>query len=161
MRKLLALASALVALGACYPDLPQTDEGKSKPELSLEFPTATTSGSVETAELTVTNPGPDPMGSIVVAFSRLGDPELPGPVVDAAPPNGDGPVKDVTPKPNGVSPEGIIFTFDGLDEGASMTISFDLVIPAETGLAGNAILVYDGQDPVRARGVRLETEVGG
>ena len=162
MRKLFALASVFMVLGACYgPDPSLTDDGKSKPELSIEFPAATTPGSVETAELTITNPGPGEMDSIVVAFSRLGDPELPAPVVDVAPPNGDGAVKDVSPEPNGVSPEGIIFTFEGLDEGASMTISFDLVIPAETGLAGNAILVYDGRDPERARGVRLETEVGG
>ena len=162
MRKLAAVASALIVLGACYgPEPGLTEGGESKPELSIEFPSTSAPGAVETAELTITNPGPGSMDSIVVAFSRLGDPDLPAPVVDVAPANGTGAVKDITPKPNATSPEGIIFTFDGLGVGESTTISFDLVIPTDTGPAGNAILVYDGQDPERARGVRLETEVGG
>lgn len=161
MKRLFVCVLTVLSLGACYPDLPASDEEKGKPELSLQFPSSTTPGSVETAELTITNPGPEPMSSIVVAFSRLGDPSLPAPIVDVAPPKGEGPVKDITPEPNGVSSEGIIFTFDGLDEEESMTISFELMVPAEDGAAGNAILVYDGQDTERARGVRLETEVGG
>ena len=162
MRRLAALASLVLILGSCYgPDASLTESGKSKPELELQFPSTTTPGATEVAELTITNPGPQVMDSLVVAFSRLGDPDLPAPVVDVAPPNGEGAVREVSPKPKGISPEGIIFTFDGLDADGSMTISVTLVMPAETGPAGNAILVYDGQDPERARGVRLETEVGG
>lgn len=163
MRGLLALALASIGvLGACYgPDAGLTEGGESKPELAIEFPTTVAPGAIATADLTVTNPGPGAMDSIVIAFSRLGDPDLPAPVVDVAPPNGRGAVRDITPEPNATSPEGIIFTFDGLGVGESMTISFELAVPTDTGPAGNAILVYDGRDPERARGVRLETEVGG
>ena len=162
MRRLVTLAALAMVLGSCVgPDPSLTEGGKSKPELSLEFPSSAAPGTVETAELTITNPGPGAMDSIVVAFSRLGDPDLPAPVVDVAPPNGRGAVRDITPEPNGPSPEGIIFTFEGLGVGESRTITFDLTVPQDTGPAGNAILVYDGQDPERARGVRLETEVGG
>lgn len=162
MRRLVALGSLVLILGSCYgPDASLTESGKSKPELELQFPSTTTAGATEIAELTITNPGPQEMNSLVVAFSRLGDPELPTAVVDVAPPNGEGAVREVTPKPKGTSPEGIIYTFGGLDEDDSVTISFTLVMPTENGPAGNAILVYDGQDPERARGVRLETEVGG
>lgn len=156
------MALSVAVLGACYgPDAGTTDGAKSKPELSLEFPASTSPGSSESAELTITNPGPEAMDSIVVAFSRLGDPELPQPVVDVVGRNEEGAVEDVTPKPNAVSPDGIIYTFDGIAEGESLTVTFTLVVPQETGPAGNAILVYEGQDPDRARGVRLETEVGG
>lgn len=162
MRRLAALASFVLIFGACYgPDASLTESGKSKPELELQFPSATAPGSTEVAELTITNPGPQAMDSLVVAFSRLGDPDLPIPVVDVAPPNGEGSVREVSPKPKAISPEGIIYTFDGLGDDGSITISFTLVMPTETGPAGNAILVYDGRDPERARGVRLETEVGG
>lgn len=160
MKRVFACFLTLLALAACYPNLPASDEERGRPALSLDFPSSTAPGSVETADLTVTNPGPEPMSSIVVAFSRLGDPSLPAPIVDVAPPKGEGAVKNVTPEPTGSS-EGIIFTFDGLKDGESTTISFDLVMPVEDGPAGNAILVYDGQDTERARGVRLETEVGG
>lgn len=162
MRKLVVLAALAIVLAACVgPDPSLTDSGKSKPELSLDFPATAAPGSIESAALTVTNPGPGAMDSIVVAFSRLGDPDLPAPVVDMAPPNGKGAVHDITPEPNGTSPEGIIFTFDGLGAGESTTITFDLSLPQQTGPAGNAILVYDGQEPERARGVRLETQIGG
>jgi hypothetical protein len=159
---LLALASFALILGSCYgPDASLTESGESKPELALQFPSTTAPGATEVAELTITNPGPQPMDSLVVAFSRLGDPTLPAPVVDVAPPNGEGVVREITPNPKGTSPDGIIYTFEGLDADGTVTISFTLVMPTENGPAGNAILVYDGQDPERARGVRLETEVGG
>lgn len=162
MRRTAALAALALLLAACYgPDASLTEQGEGKPELSIEFPSSAAPGATETAELTVTNPGPGDMDSLVVAFSRLGDPDLPVPVVEVAPPNGKGSVVEVSPKPRAISPDGIIYTFDGLDEGDSVTISFELRLPSDTGVAGNAILVYDGRDPERARGVRLETEVGG
>jgi hypothetical protein len=155
VRRLAALATFVLVLGSCYgPDASLTESGKSKPELELQFPSTTAPGATEVAELTITNPGPQAMDSLVVAFSRLGDPDLPAPVVDVAPPNGEGAVRDVSPKPRGSSPEGIIYTFEGLEDDASVTISFTLVMPTDSGAAGNAILVYDGRDPERARGVR-------
>ena len=163
MRKRAALAAATLLLVSCYgPDPNLTDKGLGKPEVTLSFPEATTSGSTETASLTISNPGPGDMDSLVVAFSRLGDPKLPPPLVDVTSRNDEnGVVENVTPEPRGVSPDGIIYTFAGLDEGEQVVIEFELHIPVLTGPAGNAILVYEGSDPERAKGVRLETEVGG
>lgn len=158
---LLASIATLLLVG-CYGDSQSlTEDGEGFPELTLEFPETTTAGSTETATLTIINPGPGDMESLVVAFSRLGDPELPQPIVDVVARGDQGSVRDVSPQPNAVSPDGVIYTFDGLAEGESMTVTFTLVIPAGTGPAGNAIQVYEGQDPERGRGVRLETEVGG
>lgn len=164
MSKILVLAAAAaLLLGACFEnDANLTDAGEGKPELSVTFPETTTSGSMATAQLTILNPGPGAMDSVVVAFSRLGDPQLPPPIVDASPQRGkDGAVQDVSPAPKAVSPDGIVYTFEGLGEGEQLVVEFTLRVPAVQGPAGNAILVYEGQDPERARGVRLETEVGG
>ena len=162
-RFILVAAVGFALLGACFEnDANLTESGEGKPELSLSFPESTMSGSTEVAELTILNPGPGEMESLVVAFSRLGDPRLPPPIVDVSPRRGrDGAVQDVSPPPRAVSPDGIIYTFDGLGEGEQLVIEFTLRIPLADGPAGNAILVYEGQDPGRARGVRLETEVGG
>ena len=158
---LLTLVAAL-SFTACYGDTQSlTDDGKGFPELTIDFPVSTTPGATESATLVIENPGPGDMKSLVVAFSRLGDPELPPPIVDVIARGQKGAVEDVSPEPTAVSPDGIVYTFDGIDEGGSMTLTFTLVMPQETGPAGNAILVYPGEDPDRSRGVRLETEVGG
>lgn len=160
IRAFICLATPML-LGACFGDSQSlTDDGRGYPELSLEFAEATTAGSTETATLTITNPGPGAMDSLVIAFSRLGDPALPLPIVDVAPADDEGAVQDVTPEPTAVSPDGVIYTFDGIAVGETLTIEFELTIPRADGPAGNAILVYEGRDPDRARGVRLETEVG-
>lgn len=154
--------AATFAFTACFGDTQSLSEsGKGLPELSMEFPEDTTAGSTETAELTISNPGPGEMDSLVVAFSRLGSPSLPMPIVDVTARNREGAVKDVTPEPTAVSADGITYTFDGIGVDESVTIEFEVVIPQTEGSAGNAVLVYEGQDPNRARGVRLETEVGG
>ena len=160
MRRLVAAAVALLLLGGCFgPDPDLTPEGKGLPELSLEFPATAAPGSVQTAALTIDNPGPGDLSAIVVAFSRLGDPALPPPIVEVAGPGQEDPVRSVDPEPNAVSRDGAIYTFDGLGEGETMTIRFELTIPDVDGKVGNAVQVYDGQDPDRARGVRLLTEV--
>ena len=163
MRRLFLLVglAALVFNGCFGPDPNVTEGGKGKPEVELVFPDTAPPGSVQTAELTITNPGPGDMRSLVVAFSRLGDPKLPVPIVDVTARGGEGAVDDVEPQPNAVSRDGVVYTFDGVPEGDSVTFTFRLQMPVSRGLAGNAILVYDGQDPDRARGVRLEVEVGG
>ena len=164
MTKIAVLVMGALTFVACYggPDPNLTEDGLSKPEPTLEFPEETTAGSTVTEELTILNPGPGDMDSLVVAFSRLGDPKLPAPIVDVSPrKDDDGVVRDVVPEPRAVSPDGVIYTFGGLDEGREIVITFSLRIPAVTGPAGNAILVYEGSDPERAKGVRLETEVGG
>ena len=161
MKKLVIVCVAVMLLGAgCFPRSP-SGEDLGRPELSLTFPDTTTAGSVESAVLTVENPGPGDMEPLVVAFSRLGTPELPVPVVDVAARDEQGAVKDIEPQPTAVSPDGVIYTFEGLDVGQTITIEFDLTMPLVDGPAGNSITVYDGGDTDRARGVRLETEVGG
>lgn len=161
MRKIAALALGALLLVSCYGEDPNlTEEGLSKPELTLDFPKTTTAGSTAPAELTILNPGPGDMESLVVAFSRLGDPKLPPPIVDVTP-RKEGAVRDVVPAPTAVSPDGVIYTFDGLGESDEMVITFSLRIPPVTGPAGNAILVYEGSDPERAKGIRLSTEVRG
>lgn len=161
LRFLFALAAVLGLVG-CFGDAQVlTEAGEGYPELAIQFPETTTAGATETAVLTISNPGPGDMESIVVAFSRLGAPSLPVPLVDVTGRNREGAVKNVTPEPTAVSADGITYTFGGIDEEEVMTIEFELVVPRIDGAAGNAILVYEGQDPNRARGVRLETEVGG
>jgi len=162
VKRLAAAAAVLLIFSACFGEGEQlTETGKGYPQLTVDFPETTTSGTTETAALTVTNPGPGDMGSIVVAFGRLGDPALPAPLVDVTARNREGAVKEVRPAPNAVSPDGITYTFDGLPVGESVTIEFDIEIPRLNGVAGNAVQVYEGQDPNRARGVPLRTEVGG
>ena len=162
IRSFVLALTAMLTLSACFGDAQTlTEAGEGYPELSIDFPPTTTAGATETVALTISNPGPGEMDSLVVAFSRLGDPALPTPIVDVTARNREGAVRDVTPEPNAVSADGITYTFDGLAVEESVTIEFEVVIPQADGAAGNAILVYEGQDPNRARGVRLETKVGG
>jgi hypothetical protein len=57
------------------------------------------------------------------------------------------------------SEDGVLFRFPGLAEGDSTTIEMDLKIPDVTGPVANAVVAYDGNEPDRAKGVRLETQV--
>ena len=50
--------------------------------------------------------------------------------------------------------------FGGLAEGESMQITFELVMPDVRGKVGNAVTVYDGSEPSRARGTRIEVSLG-
>ncbi len=160
MRRLIAVAALVGLLGGCFgPDPNVTDDGKGLPVLTLDFPAVVEPSSVATAVLTIENPGPEDMDSIVVAFSRLGDPELQLPLVEVSAPDEDGPVRSIDPEPRAVGQGGVIFTFGGIAEGEEMTITFELATPSEEGKVGNAVQVYDGTDPDRARGVRLEAQV--
>jgi hypothetical protein len=136
-------------LSGCYQATPTT-----KPEVDARFPSSADAGDTVTVILTVTNPGPR-MESIVVSFSRIGDPELPAPIVDAGNGGRSEGVADVQPAPVAVSPDGVIYRFAGLAEGASTEISFDLVMPEESGEVGNAVLISDGAAPERATGLRI------
>lgn len=159
MRILVALAASAALLVGCYgPDPNLTDEGKGLPVLTLDFPEEVKPESVHEAVLTVDNPGPEDMDSIVVAFSRLGDPALPLPLVEVSG-NAQSPVRSVDPEPQAVGQGGVLFIFEGLPEGETMTITFELRVPNHEGTVGNAVQVYDGSDTNRARGVRLEAEV--
>jgi hypothetical protein len=160
------LISLLVAIigGGCYgPDPDTSAAGRGLPELAVEFPDSSDAGSTQTAVLTITNPGPEDMSQIVVAFLRVGpggdSPELPTPIVDGAARHKNPAVVSIDPEPNAVSLPAVEFTFDGLPAGESRDISFRLKIPELTGPAANSVTVYEGTDPQRAGGIRLETTV--
>ncbi|HYI44372.1 MAG TPA: hypothetical protein VE174_02770 [Actinomycetota bacterium] len=150
-RLALCLLCAAVALAgtSCYEPPPIT-----KPDVTASFPSTAEPGSTVTVTLTVSNPGPE-MESVVVAFSRIGDPELPDPIVDVGTGGRAEAVAGVTPDPVAVSPDGVIYRFEGLAEGDSMEIAFELVLPKASGDVGNAVLVSDGSVPQRAKGIRL------
>ena len=161
MRKLLAAlgATALLAAG-CFSG---TDPGvesreKARPLVEVEFPAAAPAGSVQDAVVTVTNPGPGEIDPVAVSFSWVASgpgEELPRPIVDG----GGAEVVGVEPEPSSVSDDGVVFVFGRLEGGKTMEIVFALRVPPSAGPAANAVIVYDGRETARARGVRLQTEV--
>lgn len=165
MRRLLpALASCLLFVGvACGSDAGLTEGGKGYPELSVSFPESAKIGNSADAVLTVENPGPGDIDTVAVAFATIapspGTRELPIPIVGRGF-NGENPsVLEVRPEPKAVSDDGVVFTFDGVEEGGSVDITFTLKMPAVAGIAANSVQVYDGRDVERARGIRLQTTV--
>jgi hypothetical protein len=85
IRYLIALLAVAFVVTGCYrgPDPNLTESGKGRPDVAVEAPTEADRGDEVTAVVSVTNPGPGDMGSVVVAFSRIGDPQLPTPIVEA------------------------------------------------------------------------------
>jgi hypothetical protein len=157
---------ALVALLAIALFIAQRDvPTEGRPEIVVEFPATSAPGSTQTAVFTIYNPGPAPMQSVFLAFARVGPAagggEIPFPIVDAGARHENPAIVTIDPEPDAISIEGVVFRFGRLDGGQSMTVSFDLVIPEQPGPAANSVTAYPGEDPERARGVRLETEVGG
>ena len=166
MRRVAAAAAALLALGACFgPATDLTEDGRGKPVLSIEFPDTVAPGESATATLTVENPGPGDMSSVVVAFATVGVAAASGPIpADLVPISSsrDNPaVAEVTPAPESVSRDGVVYVFEGLEEGATAEILFEIVAPDQAGTAANSVSVYDGAETDRIRGVRLETLVTG
>ena len=137
-------------------DVPSGIEGR--PVISVEFPAVSEPGSVQTATFTITNPGPGRMESVFVAFARVG---IDLPIVEAGAQHENPYIVAIEPEPDAVSIDGVVFRFAGLDESETMTVSFDLKIPMERGIAANSVTAYPGEDPQRAKGVRLQTEVAG
>ena len=166
MRRLVAAAAALLVLAGCFgPDPNLTETGKGKPLLSVEFPERVSSGAVETATFTVENPGPGEMDSVVVAFATAGVAGASGPLpVELVPitTTSENPrVESVAPEPRDVSEDGVLYVFDGLGEGESLEISFDIRVPDEPGPAANSVSVYAGEDADRIKGLLLQTVVTG
>ena len=163
-RAVAALAAiVLISTSGCYwgPDPNLTKTGKGKPTITVEFPATLEAGATETATFVVTNPGPGDMQSVLLAFSRVGDPSLPEPIIEAGSGGQTEAVTSVSPEPVAVHPDGVTYRFGALPEGESMTIRFELLLPNETGEVGNAVQVYDGHEPARAGGVRLATTLRG
>jgi hypothetical protein len=149
---------------ACFgPDPNRTASGAGLPAFEIDFPAEAPAGSIQTMSLTVTNPGPEPISSVVVAFARVGPSagggELPAPIVDGGFKGRNAAIKAIRPEPREISQSATEFFFDSLPEGESMTLEFDLVIPDVSGEAANSVTVYDGSDPDRIRGARLSTSV--
>lgn len=158
-RAALILSAIALSLSGCYsgPDPNLTESGKGLPEVTASMPEKASPGDTVEAVVTVTNPGPAAIDEVVVAFSRIGDPDLPVPIVEVGAGGQSEGVAGVTPKPIAISPDGVIYRFEGLAEGDSMDITFELVMPRAEGEIGNAVTVYDGAEPERARGTRLAT----
>ncbi|HWC13395.1 MAG TPA: hypothetical protein VG929_02225 [Actinomycetota bacterium] len=159
----LGLGALLVlALFVGTRDLPSDEAGR--PEITVAFPATAEPGSVETATFTITNPGPD-IRTLFISFARVGPAtgggEIPVPIVDMGTRHENPAIVDVDPEPEATSIEGVVFAFGPLPTDGSMTVSFDLRMPADEGPAANSVTAYAGEEPERARGVRLETEVGG
>ncbi len=163
MARFAATVVVAFVLVSCYgPDPNETPSGEGLPRLAIDFPATSPPGSTRTATLTVENPGPKPMTSVVVAFLRVGPAQgggLPEPIVDGAAQHENPAIVEIDPEPRAVSLAAVRFTFDGLEEGESTTIRFRLRIPRIVGEAANSVTVNDGSDPDRARGVRLQTMV--
>jgi len=164
VRRAALLLAVLAVAASCYgSDANLTESGKGLPELSVEFPERSAPGTTQRALLTVTNPGPGRMSSVVVSFARVGPrrggSELPVPIVDGAAKGVNPAVVDITPKPNEISTAAVEFFFDGLAEGETAEIVFELEVPTTRGEAANSVTVYDGSEPKRARGARLQTIV--
>jgi len=161
------LAPSVVAIllvgAACAGDANLTDTGKGKPFVTADFPGTVKAGSTQQLEINVENPGPGDIRTIVVAFVLVGplagQNELPAPLI-ALGVDGESPsVAGVDPSPAGISQDGTLYTFEGLDEGESGTFTFDVKVSEQPGTAANSVQVYDGQELDRASGVRVETTV--
>jgi hypothetical protein len=131
-------------------------EGHGFPIVTVAFPPSVDPGSVHTAVVTVTNPGPGDMPSVVVAFSRVG---LDNPIVDGGAHSKNPNVLAVSPKPAAVDPSAVVYTFGPLRVKDSQTFDFKLRVPAQPGEAGNAVTAYDGSEVERVRGAHLSTTV--
>lgn len=163
-RPILVAVLAAGLLTSCFGSDPRlTDSGKGKPVVSVDFPGQVAPGSVHDAVLEVSNPGPGDMDIVAVAFALVGPSagqrDFPEALVGLGSDGRNRAVQDVSPQPRGVAEDGVVYTFDGLGEGESMTITFSLEAPQATGPAANSIQVYDGREIDRAAGVRLETLV--
>ncbi|MDQ4024395.1 MAG: hypothetical protein M3217_02730 [Actinomycetota bacterium] len=166
MRTRAGAALALLVAAACFgPDPNLTDDGKGKPVITAEFPAEVEAGSVNTATLTVENPGPGDIGTVTVAFAGVGAPAASGPLpVDLVPitTSPENPVfRSIEPEPRNVSDDGVVYYFGPLPEGETVEIAFEIVAPDEPGPAASSVSVYDGNDTDRIRGLRLATEVTG
>jgi hypothetical protein len=164
VKRAVLLAVCLFLGGACFgPDPNRTASGAGLPEFEIDFPAESPPGSIQTASLTITNPGPEAISSVVVAFARVGPSEggeeLPAPIVDGGFEHKNPAIEGIRPEPREISQSATEFFFGPLPEGESTTVEFDLVIPDVSGEAANSVTVYDGSDPDRIRGARLSTNV--
>lgn len=166
LRAVTLLLVSVAALSACYGENPNlTEGGLGRPYVTVEFPATVESGSTHDAIVTVENPGPGDMDSVVIAFARVGPARggepLPYPIIDPGARRENPAIVAIDPEPAGISTDAVVFRFGRLPEGESMSITFTLEVPAVAGPAANSVTAYAGEDPSRARGARLDTDVEG
>ena len=92
---------------------------------------------------------------------RLGASDLPDALIGFGAKGKNPSIVSVDPEPRAVSIDGVVYTFDGLTEGESTEIAFTIRTPGFQGRFANSVIVADGSDPERSRGVPLETRVEG
>ncbi len=134
------------------------DDIPGDPIITVDFPPTAEGGSIQDAVFHVENPGPGDMGSLFLSFARVG---IAMPIVDPGVNKENPNIVAIEPEPVAVSPDAVIFRFEGLEEGEATTITFTLRIPEITGEAANSVVAYAGEDETRAKGIRLTTQVGG
>ncbi|HEX2051482.1 MAG TPA: hypothetical protein VHJ34_12760 [Actinomycetota bacterium] len=165
-----AAALALVATACFGPDPNVNERGEGRPEVAVSFPDRVAASSTPTARVEVSNPGPGDIPSLVVAFALVGpgagQTEVPDPLVGFGRRGRNPSIVEVVPEPTSVSRDAVVFTFEAaegggplLPEGESTTIAFRIRAPVGPGVVANSVTVYDGTDPSRVRGARLETTV--
>ena len=161
MRRVAAAGIVLVMLPACFLFREHDDD----PVLDADMPATAEAGEVVTAALTVENPGPEDMSNVVVAFATVGVAAASGPIPSELVPvttTADNPViESVQPAPVDVSPDGVVYVFEGLGADEQTTISFDIRVPEQAGPAANSVSVYAGDDTERISGLLLQTVVRG
>lgn len=159
----LAGAFLLLLLTSCFNNTNSnlTESGEGKPLVSIAFPPSVEPDVDEVATMTIENPGPGDMDSVLVTFAILGRSDLPDALVGFGQ-NGKNPsITAVEPKPVDVSIDGVVYRFDGIPEGEEMTIEFTIHTPVEPGVYANSVTASDGTDLDRAKGLPLETRVEG
>ena len=162
--RLLVSLWVLCLATACYgPSSNLTDSGKGKPTLVAEFPPTVSPGAREDLVLEIANPGPGDMGSVVVAFTQVGVPGsgLGAPLIPYGTGGENPAIEKVEPEPESVYEDGSVYTFAGLEEGSSTTITFTVVVPRVRGPASNSVQVYDGTELDRGAGQRVSTTIQG
>lgn len=158
-----AVAAALLLGAVCAGE----EAGPGEPQLDVSFPAEVRSSAVATAILRVTNPGPEEIDSLVVSFSLVGSAggTVSEPLVASGARKQSPSIADVRPDPGGVSLDGVVFRFAGkgsspvLAAGEKISLEFDIRVPRPPGPSAGSVQVYAGENPERAQGVRLETEV--
>ena len=159
MRRAALLTACLLVFPACFSGTGD-DPAQTRPIVSLDFPASLGAGEEATATLEVENPGPD-IGTLTVAFALLGGADLPQPLIGFGAKGENPSVVSVEPEPTGVSQDGVVYRFDALPEGETVTIEFVLRAPVRRGSYANSVTVSDGEDVERSRGVPLRTQVEG
>ena len=155
----LALAAA-----SCYgSDSNLSESGKGKPTLTIEFPASVKPGATEDLVLEISNPGPGGIPSLFVAFANVGVPGsgLGNELVPFSTSEENPAVADVSPEPESVSQDGVVYRFGELEAGAATRITFSIVVPRVRGPAASSVQVYDGNELDRATGKRVATTVEG